>query len=906
MLRPTYAYRFGSAEFDTTRYELKVGGLPVEVERRVLDLLAYLLEHAGEVVTKEELLREVWAGRITVDKVLPNAMTKLRRALGAENAARITTQARIGYRLDGTVSRIVVGRHTVSAGVLQVGAAVPGRSSFVLDRRLGAREGSEVWLALHAKTRVPRVYKFALDSQHLRSLQRETTLLRVLHEGLPDHRCFVSLVDWNFQTAPYFLECEYGGEDLRTWASQHLAGYDSEGRIALFLQIADAVDAAHALGVLHKDIKPGNVLVSDGPAGPVLRLTDFGSARMLEPQRLEQLGITRQGLTHTADPSSDTGSGTPLYLAPEVYAGQPPTLRSDVYALGVLLYQLLTGRLREPMATGWEHAIDDVLVREDLALATAGDPAQRIHSAASLAERLRSRPQRRAEAERQRLADTRAAHAHAALARSRARRPLHVALLVSLVLGLLVSFVLLQSARQARRDTAAELARANAMLGFLEEDLISRANPMILGKGAQAPIKEVLLAARARLATRFQDQPLTDATLRLSLAGLFNTLDLWTEGEHEAQLALASFERELGPHSTAALRARALRIGLLSRMARFEEAQQELTRLAQPRSAAGPSTADHTALHRFLLAQANSTFHLTRGAMADALPYLREAIAAHDALQHPSHAMRDSLMLDLLSGLSVTGATAEALQQYDTYTEALAARPGDTRILGALAQLAVARSLSLEGQHERAKALLLQAQSVIVEQLGPEHTRHLSLLNELLGVYFRQADWARALPIARELHDQLRRKLGEAHNMTWVSLGNLGRTLYEAGHFEEARSRLQDAHQHLVAMLGEHAPQAQDVAFVWVAAEIELGQTAAAQALLERLDPAQLEQSQAGGHWPAALQIQRGLLARLAGDSAAAKQQLAAGLAAFRDDPKLHRSRLLRTAVATHEQIRLP
>lgn len=74
-----FGFRFGTAEFDEARCELRVAGAPVEVEPRVLALLAYLLRHAGEVVTKEELLREVWAGRVTVDKVLPSAITKLRR-----------------------------------------------------------------------------------------------------------------------------------------------------------------------------------------------------------------------------------------------------------------------------------------------------------------------------------------------------------------------------------------------------------------------------------------------------------------------------------------------------------------------------------------------------------------------------------------------------------------------------------------------------------------------------------------------------------------------------------------------------------------------------------------------------------------------------------------------------------
>ncbi len=87
MNRSVFSYRFGTAEFDEARMELRVADLPVDAEHRVLQVLAYLLRHVGEVVTKEELLSEVWAGRITVDKVLPNAITKLRRALGEANAA---------------------------------------------------------------------------------------------------------------------------------------------------------------------------------------------------------------------------------------------------------------------------------------------------------------------------------------------------------------------------------------------------------------------------------------------------------------------------------------------------------------------------------------------------------------------------------------------------------------------------------------------------------------------------------------------------------------------------------------------------------------------------------------------------------------------------------------------------
>ena len=87
-----YTYRFGSAEFDEARFELRVAGLPVDVEPRALEVLAYLLRHVGEVVGKDELLEHVWAGRVTVDKELPNSIDKLRSALGERDARHLATQ----------------------------------------------------------------------------------------------------------------------------------------------------------------------------------------------------------------------------------------------------------------------------------------------------------------------------------------------------------------------------------------------------------------------------------------------------------------------------------------------------------------------------------------------------------------------------------------------------------------------------------------------------------------------------------------------------------------------------------------------------------------------------------------------------------------------------------------------
>jgi non-specific serine/threonine protein kinase len=660
--------------------------------------------------------------------------------------------------------------------------------------------------------------------------------------------------------------------------------------LGLFLQIAEAVAAAHSVGVLHKDIKPANILVEDTPEGPWVRLTDFGSGRMLDPERLRELGITAAGPTLALDLVSDARSGTPLYLAPEVFAGQSPTVRSDVYALGLLLYQLLAGRLREPMASGWESAIDDPFIREDIELATQRDPEQRLGTAAELVTRLRRLAERRTEKLARDASTAAAARDREALDRARSRRPFLVALVASLVAGLALTIGFYRSAQEAKAGAEAELAKANLMLQFLEEDLISRSNPLVLGKGAEAQLKDVLLAARERMTRRFESEPLLGAPLHLSLAGLFGTLDLLTEAEAEAARALAIFESERGADSVEAGRARAVRTRLLSRLSRFDEARAELDRL----DALFPDPGD--AQQRHLRAIAASTYYMASGSFGDAVPALRTAMEALAAWRPGLDTERDSLTLDLIVALGLSGEPGSAVAEYERFATALATRPGDSRALLALAGLSVARSMSLEGDHARAESLLLAAREVIAEQLGAEHTRLIGLQNELMGIHFRQGQWERAIPIAEDVHARVRARFGEAHNLTWVTLGNLGRARYEAGGAEPAAEALRAAHEGLARTVGADSPQCHDVRFMLAAAELSLGRADAARALLEAIDPALLEKARATGRWEAGVGLLRGLLARLDGDAEGARTRLAEAMEAHRDDPARATSRLLAEA----------
>jgi serine/threonine protein kinase len=207
----------------------------------------------------------------------------------------------------------------------RVGDALPARPHWHLVRELGKGGFGSVWLVEHEKTREQRVFKLAGDGAALQALKREITLYRLLQGSLGERAAIVRILDWNVDEPPYFIEAEYvAGGNLVEWCEARggIAAVPRDVRIELIARVADALAAAHTIGVLHKDLKPANVLIAgDSPDDPCIRLADFGSGSALEPERLTLLGITRLGLTENrAD--GDTTSGTLFYLAPGADRGR--------------------------------------------------------------------------------------------------------------------------------------------------------------------------------------------------------------------------------------------------------------------------------------------------------------------------------------------------------------------------------------------------------------------------------------------------------------------------------------------------------------------------------------------------------------------------------------------------------
>lgn len=537
-------WKLGRYELDEVRRELRLQGQPLLMEPKPLNLLMLLVRHPGELLTKDELMDALWTGRIVTDSVLARCVARLRQALGEDEQDWVRTVHGYGYRYDGPIDQVSEEAAFEAPPSLefQPGQSLAARPNWLLQRRLG--KSGDAWLAEHAKTRKQRVYKFSQSASGLSSLKREVTIYRLLRESLGNKDCCVEIIDWNFDEPPWFIETTYcPGGSLQEWleAQGGVLAVPLQTRIDLVIQIADALAAVHALGVLHKDLKPANILiVPDGSGAPCIRLGDFGSGRLLDPNRLDALAITRMGFTQLADESGT--SGTPLYYAPEIIAGRPFTVQGDIYALGVILFQLIVGSLRRQLAPGWEREIDDPMLRQDIAAAAEGDPAKRLTDAALLAESLRQLEQRRHAAERAEREERELEAANRAMERMRARRSATVAAFAILLLGLASSTTLYLKARAARERAELEARHAQAVTDFLNKDMLAGidANQMSL---RDLSVKQLLDRGAAEVDHRFNGQPEVAATIHETLGRSYWTLEFApqaAENFHQAEALYAA------------------------------------------------------------------------------------------------------------------------------------------------------------------------------------------------------------------------------------------------------------------------------------------------------------------------------------------------------------------------------
>lgn len=753
-----FVYRFGSAELHERNRELRVGGRPIAVEAKPFDVLLQLLRRPGETLTKDELLELAWPGRVVTEGVLAKSVMKLRALLGDHEQALIRTVHGYGYRLGVAVERLAADEAPVFQP--QAGDSVPHRPHWRLLRAIGEGGQALVWLAEHSKTHEQRVFKYARDADGLAALKREVTLYRMLRESLGADAPLVRILDWNVDEPPYHTESELiAGGNLGDWLLAH-ADAPRALRIELLAQCAEAVAAAHRVGVLHKDLKPANVLVDTrDPRRLRIVLCDFGVGALLEPERLRALGITRHGFTQTRQGEVDT-SGTPLYLAPELLGGQAPTVGSDVYALGVMLYQALVGDPRRALAAGWQRDIDDELLREDIEAAADGDPLRRLADAGELATRLRALEERRAERLARQAREQAAARLAAQLERARARRGWLLATLALLLIGATTTSVLYLRARSAAES-------ALAVNQFLNADLLALADPN-LSQDPDLKASVLLDRAAARVSERFAGRPALELEVRATLGRGYRGLGALEQAQQQFERAALLARTVLAPDDV-----RALELALW-------QADLELAR--------SRARAAHAALV--------------------------------DVRQRAVHALGAESTIALEAAVRAAAARFEAGEEEAAVAElqALLPRletalgPGDALTIHALNRLAIMlNTIERVADAEQVRRVHLERAE---DRYGAEHSSTLTGRLNHAVVLRKLGRTADALHEAEAAEAGLRRVFGFP-SIAALHAGNVrGRILLDAGRLEEALTLLQQTLAGRRALLGE---QHDDTAFSHVA-----------------------------------------------------------------------------------------
>lgn len=860
-------WAFGDSTLDEANRILTVAGESVDLEAKPFDLLLELLRHAGEVVTKDELLDAVWPNVTVAEGSLTTALSKLRRSIGDTEGLMIITVPRIGYRFAAPVHLVPSLRQT-PAFAIEEGGAAPGRPNWRYSERLGYSSHAEVWRIVHDKTRDTRILKLAVDAGYLRALRREVAIARLLRDALGERADFVPVLDWNFSESPFYVESVDGGASLAEWAVHQggLASVPVSLRIELVAEIARTVAAAHGVGVLHKDLKPDNILISvdrNGHWQP--RVIDFGSAVLTQPERFEALGIT-----HTATHGADDGAsgGTTPWTAPELYAGQAPGMAADVYALGVILYQLIVGDLRRPLATGWEAHVDDPLLRADIADATNGDPAKRLESAGELARRLGDLERRRRDADTACAVAMRTRLAEAKLARVRARRPWMVAAIAALILGTGLSVTLAVRAVRERDNAMHQTRIADSISGFLANDLLARSNPFRSG-GTGESFVDVVKQASPLINRRFVAEPAIAARLHQTIANAFDKRSEWADARSEYDQAAALWpsanaaDQIVNRLQRAMMEARSYQDGSLVR------AQQEIDRAQMEISGMASLRMDIPVW----LASAQGMVAL----VGNDIPKAQEKFALAVEAAEKSPRFDPIARLTFRQRLAFTrirqGDGPRAEHDFRALARDYAAIEGADGPNVLMTRMNITQALMVGHDNEGAIAEAAALYPRLVARLGEDHEMTLQLLTTKAQSEGTIERWSDAIRDDLHVHALAAKKLGPRSFFSIASLADAATAQCRAGQTTQGLANAEQAYRDALAGFGK-AALTDAVAYTVAECDIDLGRVGEAKSRLDGIDAAAVAQLAGDADWEANLHLARARIAVAENQQDVARREL--------------------------------
>ena len=658
-----------------------------------------------------------------------------------------------------------------------------------------------------------------VDELTLRLFERETELLgRLDHPGIAK----IYEASRTDDGEPFFAMELVRGETLAEWADVSegvaLTREDVETRLRVFVRVCEAVGFAHGRGVIHRDLKPANVLVgetTDSSGLPTVKVLDFGLAKLAENEDPEATAMTRDGQTR----------GTLAYMSPEQVLGRAtsPDVRVDVYALGIVLYELLTGvrpydtessvaqavraiceETPRSLRAAWQGTgAPDADLETIVATALAKDPDRRYASVDALADDvtrylarqpIKARPASTAYVVRMLVRRNPLASAMAM-----------VALLLVVGFGAFMAVLYRQSQENLERALAAvteadrEARSATRVTDFLV-DLFAVADPRG-GEGATITAREILERGATKTRTALAAEPFARARLTAALGEAYFGLGFYDDAIAMRRESV-ELDDEIGSSAVGRFDAHMQLAEALRWGQRFDEAATLLDSMEQMLVDVPSSESDSL----------QALFGYQRVALAvDAsdIAGAREWVTRYDetirkALADPSTDF--GAYLQTLGNLEGAARNPEgAIAHYQRAREVyLALDPPDRLRAAEAVQNLVGPNLVL-GRVDAARAAVTTAVDELTEILGEDHPRAINARGNLALVTIRSGDRVEGraqLERTIELWESTRGRDSTEYDQ---SVYNLGYFHLEGGNYEEAIEYLERSHRFRTGRFGSES-----------------------------------------------------------------------------------------------------
>jgi len=624
---------------------------------------------------------------------------------------------------------------------------------------------------------------------------------------------------------PYFAMEHVKGVPITEYCDRHRLTV--EERLKLFLQLCEAVQHAHQKGIIHRDIKPTNIMVSIEANKSVPKIIDFGVAKALSQPLTERTLVTEQGQM----------LGTPEYMSPEQaeMSGEDIDTRSDIYSLGVLLYELLTGVLpfeSEALRKGGISQVRKMICEEEpktpstrLSRLNRGKTTELAKSrrteAGALQRRLRGDLDwitlKAMEKDRTRRytsvgefgADIiRHLNNEPVLAgppstvykiskfarRNRALVAGVVAVLAVLIAGIVASTIFAVGQARAR-------AEAQAVSDLLRNSVIESLN-LWTAKGREITIRSILDATSQSLEGEFADRPLVEASIRRSLGEAYTFLGVYEPAEWHFKRAFEIRRAELGAEHQDTVISMWHLAWVYWWQGRYDEAEPLLTEALPGLERLLPE--DH--IDRLYCRAVLAWLYNGQGRFREAEQLFAKGWDTVRRVLGEEHEYSPTFMQGLAFSYRMQCRYGEAERLFEEALR-LSRRVSGEQAWETLALMNSLGDLYWElGRYNEAEQLLVKALDGKRQVLGEQHLMTFETMNSLARLYYSQGRYEQAESLFVKTMETARAVLGDEHPHTLASVNGLALLRMKQGHFDDANDLFQEALVNRRSTSGEDHP----------------------------------------------------------------------------------------------------